>query len=141
MVEDGSTRKRRHREQEPAATTSRLHGLRTYFDAAALLTVVTVILYFCGFIYVKSYFDSAGVSLSHFDLPAETYLLATWTDLLETGIWILPASVGVSILHWIFFNEKNIESGIAWIRKKILNLPEEGAHVLRRRRSHDLTAV
>jgi hypothetical protein len=61
----------------------------SYVDAAALILIITAVLYFLGYVYYYSFFATYGVDINFFTLPFEAYILINWWyDLMAVGLII-----------------------------------------------------
>ena len=55
-----------------------LKNIFSYLDAAALLVIITAVLYFWGYVHYSAYFGTYGLDVASFSLSFESYLLAGW---------------------------------------------------------------
>lgn len=76
-----------------------LKNIFSYLDVAALLVIITAVLYFWGYVHYSAYFGTYGLDISAFSLPFESYLLAGW----EYVFYAIGIFVTFNFLYRLFF--------------------------------------
>jgi hypothetical protein len=90
----------------------------SYIDAAALMLIITVVLYFLGFVYYYSFFATYGVDINFFTLPFEAYILVNWWhDLMAVGVIV----IAYFIYGLMDLGEGKMLSKYAGVRKWLTN--------------------
>jgi hypothetical protein len=80
----------------------KLKSVFSYIDAAALFLIITIVLYFLGYVYYSSFFGVYGVDIGFFTLPFESYILVNW--------WYDLIAVGSLVLVYFFYGLIDFDS-------------------------------
>ena len=72
--------------------------LLSYFDAAALLTIVSGFMYFVGYMYHAAYYRYFGVDLAFFPRSGADYIVTAW----EYAFWFIFAVLTLAFLRTAF---------------------------------------